>query len=263
MRPYLAILSARFRLLLQYRAAAVAGFVCQLFFGLVIVMSLEAFYGSVNSPQPIDLPQVITYVWLGQAFLGLLPWRGDGEIEAAILTGNVAYELLRPVDLYAMWYARALALRVAPTLLRCLPMLIVAMLVLEMRPPASLAAAAAFVAAIAAASLLAASISVLMMLPMLWTLSGRGVNSIVSAVVNIFSGIIIPLPLLPEGLRRIVELLPFAGLMDLPFRLYVGNIPPRHAAGVLALQLGWTAVLVLLGRWVLARGTRRMVVQGG
>ena len=38
MRPYLAIVSARFRMLLQYRAAAIAGLWTQVFFGLVLIM---------------------------------------------------------------------------------------------------------------------------------------------------------------------------------------------------------------------------------
>ncbi len=50
---YCAILSARFRMLLQYRAAAFAGFVTQLFWGLIRVMIFSAFYRSSNAPQPM------------------------------------------------------------------------------------------------------------------------------------------------------------------------------------------------------------------
>jgi ABC-type uncharacterized transport system permease subunit len=32
---------------------------------------------------------------------------------------------------------------------------------------------------------------------------------------------------------------------------------------VLTVQLGWAALLLVVGRVVLARGTRRLVVQGG
>ena len=40
------VVSARFRVLLQYRAAAIAGLGTQIFFGLVLVMIYEAFYRS-------------------------------------------------------------------------------------------------------------------------------------------------------------------------------------------------------------------------
>ena len=60
-------------------------------------------------------------------------WRTDAadlEIEKLIREGGVAYELLRPVDLYAFWYVRTLASRVATTSLRSLPIVLVAGLVL-------------------------------------------------------------------------------------------------------------------------------------
>src|ERR1700712_4675621 len=95
--PYLAILRARFALMLQYRAAAFAGFVTQCWWGVIKVMVLAAFYTGATH-QPISLAQAITYTWLGQAFLALLPWQADGEIAEAVESGNVAYERLRPVD---------------------------------------------------------------------------------------------------------------------------------------------------------------------
>ena len=48
-RPYAAILGARFRMLLQYRAAAIAGLWTQIFFGLILIMIYEAFYRSSSA----------------------------------------------------------------------------------------------------------------------------------------------------------------------------------------------------------------------
>ena len=97
-RPYLAIFAARFLMLLQYRAAALAGIATQFWFGAIMVMALTAFYGSGRGAPSITLAQAITYIWLGQAFLGLLPWNVDTEIATMMRSGNVAYERLRPVD---------------------------------------------------------------------------------------------------------------------------------------------------------------------
>ena len=62
MISYRAIVSARFRTLLQYRAAALAGLGTQLFWGLIRVMIMEAFYLSSNSSQPMGIEDVITYI---------------------------------------------------------------------------------------------------------------------------------------------------------------------------------------------------------
>ncbi len=263
MRPYWAILSARFRTLLQYRAAAVAGFGTQLFWGLMRVMIFEAFYRSTTASQPMTFPEVVTYVWLSQALMRVLPWTPDPDVRAMIRTGNVAYELLRPVDLYSLWYSRALANLTAPTLLRCVPMLIVASLFLSLRAPNSWAAGGACLVAMASAVLLACAISNLLSVSLLWTISGEGVSNLMAVAVWLLSGMIVPLPLFPDWAQNILSILPFRGLMDTPFRLYMGHIPPGGVLAVVGHQLAWTVALVLLGRRLLARGARRLVVQGG
>lgn len=263
MTPYLAIVGARFRMLLQYRAAAFAGFATQLFWGLIRVMIFEAFYRSTTAAQPMGLADVVSYVWLGQAMFALLPWSVDADVRALIRTGTVAYELVRPVDLYALWFSRSVAARLAPTILRAVPMLLLAGLFLGLQAPPSLASGLAWLAATAGAVVLSAALATLLTLSLLWTLSGEGVTRLVPPLVYMLSGMVVPLPLFPDWAQPILSVLPFRGLVDAPFRLYTGHIPPAQIGAVLAHQLVWTIALVLLGRWLLARGTRRLVVQGG
>jgi ABC-2 type transport system permease protein len=265
LRPYRAIVSARFRMLLQYRAAAIAGLWTQVFFGLVLIMIYEAFYrSSPGVARPMTLPRVASYVWLGQALLAMLPWNADPEVREMVRSGAIAYELARPIDLYALWYARAVAHRTAPTLLRAAPMAVFAAVALpllgaqswRLAPPPSPAAAAGFAVALGCALALASAISVLVNISLMWTVSGDGVVMLVSTVVAMLSGLLIPLPLFPDGAQRVLAWLPFAGI-------YTGDLAPAELALVVARQLGWTALLIALGRWLLGRGLGRVVVQGG
>ncbi len=260
---YRAILSARFRTLLQYRVAALAGIGTQLFWGLILVMVLEAFYRSSTASQPMTIGEVRTYVWLGQCFLLLLPWNVDRDIQAFIRSGAVSYELLRPLDLYNQWYVRVLAYRSAPTLLRSLPLLPVAALFLGMQTPDSWASAGAFAVAMLGALLLSCAITNLLNITLLWTISGQGIVYLAPSVVLVFSGSLVPLPLFPDWAQPILTVLPFRGLVDTPFRLYMGHIPPGDLLYHLAHQLAWAAAFVVFGRWVLSRGVRRLVIQGG
>jgi ABC-2 type transport system permease protein len=260
--PYWAILRARFQSLLQYRAAAAAGFATQVFWGFIRVMIFAAFLRS-GAPSPMTIEEVVTYVWLGQALLMILPWRPDPEVEQSIRTGTVAYELLRPLDLYNHWFARAVAFRSAPTLLRSVPLLVLAWLFFGMRLPAGLPALLAFLGAMAAALLLSAAITTLINVTMMWTIAGQGTWVLVSALAWLFSGMIVPLPLFPDWAQPVLAVLPFRGLMDAPFRLYMGHLPAAHAVATIVHQLAWSAAFVMFGRWLLSRGTRRLVVQGG
>jgi ABC-2 type transport system permease protein len=258
-------------MLLQYRVAAIGGIWTQIFFGLVLIGIYEAFYRSTTRRPPMAFEQIVDYVWLGQALLAMLPWNADSEVRAMVRSGAVAYELCRPVDLYGLWFARALASRTAPTVLRAVPLCMFASAVLpavglgewRLGLPPSAASAAAFVAAMACTLLLGCALSTLINISLLWTISGEGAVLVITTLVMFLSGMIMPLPLLPDWLQWIVLALPFAGLVDLPFRIFTGHIPAAAVLPVIEHQLFWTAALVVFGRWLLRRGLRRVVVQGG
>ena len=89
--------------------------------------------------------------------LAMLPWNAEPEVRSIIRSGTVAYELLRPIDLYSLWYCRAVAGRTAPTLLKGIPIVLFSTLLMSLiglgqwslQLPASGAAAGAFVLAMA------------------------------------------------------------------------------------------------------------------
>jgi ABC-2 type transport system permease protein len=235
-------------------------------------MVYEGFYrSSGEAARPMAFGQVASYVWLGQALLTMLPWNVDTEMRRLMRSGAVAYELARPVDLYAWWYARALAQRTAPAVLRAVPMVVIAAVVLpllglaewRLAPPPSLAAGVGFVLALVCAVALAGAMSVLLYVAMLWTAVAEGLVMLASTLVSMLSGLLVPLPLWPDWVQPVLRWLPFAGVLDLPVRVYSGHIAPGALAIVLGRQLGWTVALIALGRWLLARRMRRLVIEGG
>lgn len=263
MSPYWAIFSGRLRMLLQYRIAALAGLGTQLFWGLIRVMAFETFYQSSTAQVPLSLEQTVDYIWLSQAFLMLLPIRLDSEIRTMVNSGSVAYELIRPLHLYSLWYARTIASCLAPTALRCIPLMLIAFFIFDMGLPSSPYSAIAFILSITSALLLSAALSNLLNVTLLWTLAGEGTAHIVQVATFLFCGMVVPLPLFPDSVQTVLTYAPFAGIMDLPFRLYIGHIPPEEVLGVLAKQIGWTVAFIGLGRGLLQRGTRILVTQGG
>ena len=269
LRPYHAVFRARFQLLLQYRAAALAGFGTQCWWGAVKVMVLAAFFRA--STAPMTLSQAIDYVWLGQALLTMLPWSVDQEIARMVRTGDVAYERLRPLDTYAFWYARAAARRTATPLLRAIPMVITSAFLLRwvgasswaLNPPASVNAAMLFVVSMALVVALSSAVSTMMDVITVATLSERGVVTLIGPLIIVFSGNLIPLPLFPDWMQTFLRLQPFAGLLDTPFRIYTAHLTGADAWFALARQAVWIVLLVVLGRAMMKRVAARLQSQGG
>ena len=265
MRAYTAIFIARLKMLLQYRAAAWAGAGTQLFFGAALVAMRQAFYHSGHAIPPLPEAQMVTYSWLTQAFFALSPFTAnpDPEVRAMMRDGTVAYELARPLDLYTLWFTRNAANRVAPTILRSLPIFVIGMAFLGMQPPPSLAAFFAFLPALAGAVGLVAAWCTLITISLLWTISGDGIARITPGLVAVLSGQILPLALMPDSLKPLLNFLPFTGMVDAPFSLWVGSRDASELSGILLHQLAWTMFFVLIGRLLLAKGLRRLVVHGG
>jgi ABC-2 type transport system permease protein len=266
MKAYWSIFRIRFIVQMQYRAAALASFITNFFFGLVRVMVFQAFYTSTAAGQPLSLVQVVTYTWLTQVTFRMLPWVNDTEMYDLVRSGNVAYELCRPVQLYWAWYCRLLAYRLVPSLLCGVPIyLVIIVLPGELRAslPASPLNALAYILSLALALILSCALGNLITISTLWTTAGDGLQRIFPAIIMVFSGAIVPLSFFPGPARTILQWLPFAGLNDLPSRIYLGIVPPIQIFPVLGLQALWTMLFIGAGLWLLSRGLQRVEIQGG
>lgn len=273
-RPYLAAFSTRFLQMLQYRAAAIAGFATQCWWGAIKVMIYSAFFAAAPaaaSASPLSLPQVITYTWLAQALLALTPWSADPEVALSVRSGGVAYDRLRPLDTYAFWYVRGAAWMASRAVPRAALMLLAAGFILPLiglsdwawRPPATLAAAAAFALSLPLALALSSAFLMIVNIIVTATLTDRGANVLFNSLIIVFSGNLLPLALYPDWARTALLVQPFAGMLDIPLRLYVGELAGASALLGLGLQLFWTVVLVMIGRWAMGAVMRRLEVQGG
>ena len=271
LRPYLAAFRARFQLLLEYRVAALAGFATQLWWGGIRIMVFAAFYSANAARAPFSLADAITYVWLGQALLALQPWVADPEIGHAIRTGGIGYDRLRPLDAYGFWYARTLGWMLARALPRAVLMVLAAGIVLPIvglgdwawRPPSGVTAALLFVPAFVLLTMLGAAVQMLANIIVAASLNERGVNAVLTPLVIVLSGSLLPLDFYPDVLRPYLHVQPLAGLVDIPFRIYFADLAGAAALRGLALQAGWTLALVGIGRFTMERVMRRLEMQGG
>lgn len=272
LRPYRASFAAQFAMLLAYRSAALAGVATQVWWGGLKIMVYSSFYASkADQVVPLQLADTISYTWIAQALLAMLPWIADPALVDDVRSGAVAHDRLRPVDTYALWYARSagwLAMRVIPRALMLGVFALIALPLLglsawALKPPASAVAGLTFIVSLLLALALAAAVLMLINLMVVILLDERGIQAFVAPVVFVCSGSLLPLALYPEPLRAFLVLQPLAGLIDIPLRIYFGELGGWSALRGLGMQLAWALTLALSGRWLLDRALRHLSVQGG
>lgn len=267
MKKYLSLFRIRFIGGMQYRAAAIAGISTQYAWGFMTLLMYRAFYRANAAAFPMTFQQLVNYIWLQQAFLAMFStWAMELEIFETIESGDIAYELSRPMDLYAMWYVKSMATRLSRVVLRCMPILLVAAVLpnpYRLTAPASPAVLLGTLLSMLLGFFCVIAYTMLVYICCFYTLNSRGVRMVSLALSDLLSGQLIPLPFFPDKLRDILEWTPFAMIQNLPFRIYGGNIAGAEMTKGFLLQGFWLCALLLLGGLWMRRATRSIVVQGG
>ncbi|HHW47919.1 MAG TPA: ABC transporter permease, partial [Clostridiaceae bacterium] len=249
MKKYYALFRIRFINSLHYRAAALAGLATQFAWGFMEILAFSAFYRANPDAFPMEFSQTVSYVWMQQAFLTLfMMWFWENEIATAIMEGSIAYEMVRPVDLYNRWFCQIAANRLARAALRCAPILIVAFIVPEpyrMSLPPDIVQFLLFLFSTLLALCVVVAFSMILYILLFNTVSPMGVRIIAVVISGFFAGLYVPLPFFPTLVRAVAGLLPFAAMQNMPLRIYSGNIAGTDALAGIALQVFWLVVLLL------------------
>ena len=250
----------------QYRASAISGVFTQLFFGFMYIALYTAFLKTGKSD--FTQRQMVSYVWLGQVFFVAFNYFDTckQEISRKIMNGDYAYEMIRPINLYDNWFQIVYSKPLGHLLVRGLPVIVITLLLpcgLGLMLPPSIECFVLFIISTTISSLLIASISMLSYVITLYTLSSSGVFAFMVAIGNLLSGGIIPIPMMPKSVQVVLNFFPFRYVSDLPYRLYIGNISGNNALFQICIQIAWTIGLIVIGKLIMNRKLKKIVVQGG
>lgn len=267
MKKYISLFRIRFLMGLQYRAAALAGIATQFMWGFMLVMIYHAFYRTDAAAFPMTMQATSSYIWMQQAFLAMfMSWLTENEIMETIRNGDIAYELCRPISIYRMWFAREMANRLSRAVLRCMPILMVGAVLpapYGMAAPAGVEAFLFFLLTLILGFLVMVSLGTLIYVMQLFLLSPQGLQAICVTVIDFCSGGVIPIPFFPDNIRKVLEILPFGSLQNVPLRVYSGDMAGGEMYRAIGIQLIWLLVLVALGEVLCRTALRKVRVQGG
>ena len=190
----------------------------------------------------------------------------DSDLAGKIRTGDIAYDLVRPLSLYGYYYARILAQKSMGSLLRAVPMLVFALCLPRgwgIMAPVTPAAFACFLLGLMIGLCCVSALENITMGITMRTLDPKGIQAMLNLLMMILSGNVLPLTLYPDAWQKVITALPYAQLLDAPIRLYTGTRQVAEAPGVLLLQAAWTVVLTGVGIALWKSNQRRLVIQGG
>lgn len=263
MKGYFSVLTAEFKKGWLYRNAAFASIPLFFFRGLLSIAMILAFNQiSRNDPQ-----QLVNYFWLINCFYPVVSaWVVDYDLNTIIKSGNVAYEYIKPLDIYWSWFMRVIGQRLSQLCLSSLPIILVICYLpakfkfhLIVTPQKFLC----FGVAICLALILNVILSLLVYISVFYTYSVVGSLLVFGSIMEFTGGTVIPFNLFPNLLQHLFKLFPFWYGSAFPFQYITNQISNYQFIHGMLLQVVWIVIACGIGKAWLNRRLHKVEIQGG
>jgi ABC-2 type transport system permease protein len=249
--------------ILAYRLRYYTGIVGYFINVSVYYFIWKAIYGSSTNVAGYNLSQMTTYVAIGWIIRSFYFNNVDREMAAEVSEGKIAINLIKPVDPQLMYIAQTTGEACFRALLFTLPIAVVLMLVYPIGLPASLPSGLMFILSCLLALLIFTMLNFMVGTLALHIISIMGVIRAKYAIVEFFSGLLIPISFFPSRLQRVLSFLPFPHVSFTPLQIYLGKVHGPAAWEAVGAQALWALILFGSGRVFWKFSMRKLSVQGG
>jgi ABC-2 type transport system permease protein len=267
LRAYFSFIRNAFLSMLTYRLRYIIGILTYLIFVTVQYFIWRAAYGGDTSPSHqihgFTFPEMITYVAVGWISRTMYYSDVDNEIEEIVRSGEITSYLIRPVNFQLMMIARALGETIFRLLFFTVPVGAAILSIYPILAPASILSLFLFIIATFGAFFILAEFNFLFGLLAFPLKSISGLIRGKYHLLQIVSGLLLPMAFFPNSIRAVLEFLPFHLLSSVPLQCYLGKLQGQDLAIAFTQLFGWAFVLHLLGMYFWNKAFSRLTVQGG
>ena len=237
--------------------------------GNVIMLFLWGFiwyalYQGKGSVENVSFHSMLSYILISQALQGI---HGAGtplwEIQERVRTGDIAMEMLRPYDYPLRMLFTDLGSISFYFLTAILPLYTIIFLILKPAVPTTISQGGLFVVSAILGYFIRYSLELTFGLFTFWLVETGGVEDVFYFSISLFSGSVVPLWFFPKWLEHAAFYLPFQGIFFVPNSIFVGQITGQALLPALFSQVIWLVVCYALLRYVWAKASMKIVVQGG
>lgn len=263
MRLFWELARLSFQRQLTYRAAAMAGLTTNVFFGFLRAAVLIALYNQRPAVAGMSLEEAITYTGFTQAIIAYMSIFGWYEVMHSVYSGEVATDLLKPMNYFSFWLAQDLGRAASNFLLRGLTIMLIYALVFDITVPSGPGHWLALAVSLILGLLISFAWRFWVNLAAFWTPNAVGVGRFTFGIIWIMSGFIMPLRFFPDWFVTICEFTPFPAMINTSIEVYLGLLSGPAMLQAMAWQLFWFIILAAAGQLTLRVAVHRLVIQGG
>lgn len=260
---YFDFIRIRFLTMLAYRVNYYSGILIYTLNIGVNYFTWRAIYGDGESLGGFTGAQMTTYVavsWMARAFYFN---NLDREISTDIRDGSIAIQFIRPYNYVLVKMMQGLGEGLFRFMMLMIPGMVIAILLFPVQLPTEPSAWAGFLVMLFFSFLISSQINIITGLSAFFVENNEGMMRMKRVVVDLFSGLIVPITLFPDWLSSVLKVLPFQAITYLPGSVFTGRVQGVGIWNVLGIQVIWFLILLIPIVWLNHAARQRLFVQGG
>lgn len=263
MKKYLYIMKIRIQTVLSYRFDVILTILGQCVTMFAICYFWLVIYGDRETVLEVSGKSMLTYTTISILIGNLFTMNVQHRIVDSIRTGNVALDMLKPMNIYLSYLAEDLGEAVVAFCQKVLPLLLISALMFGLPRPASSIHFLLFIVSFVFAYFINWLLAALLGLLAFKTMSMGPMMAVKTYIIKLLSGSMIPLWFFPDIMQKILGLLPFVNIYQVPLGIYIGKYSIESAFSYLLIQFFWD--LALLAAFVVLerKMAEQVLVQGG
>ena len=265
-KVYATFIRIAFLGMLAYRMRYYTGILTYVLFVSVHYFIWKAIFFGHAPEETINgftLQQMITYIAVGWIARSFYFSNIDEEIDELVRSGQVSVFLLRPVSFHLMLLSQAAGESIFRIIFFTGPITLAILWFFPVSLPASTGAGLLFAGASVFSFFIMAEINFLIGIVAFFTRSIQGISRAKYMLMQLFSGLLMPIAFFPGWIQVILSYLPFQIITYVPLQLYLGKVASSSVPGIFLNQLIWSLALVGCSHLLLMKAMRKLTLQGG
>ena len=245
-----------------YRANVVFTMLYEILTLFISVSVWTALYRSRGAVNGTTLAEMVLYVMAVQACRNMTRNRLPEALHQKMTSGSIANDFIRPVSIMLSMISDQLGRNYFRFIFATVPVLVIGILFFH---PSSVLPVNVllFIVSVLLGMILMLQISWIIGLFSFWTNNGVFGRMLISSIISVFGGTVVPLWFYPDFMKNICMVLPFSYMFFYPAGILMGKYSASEIIKIFVVQLIWAGLLIAAERIVWVNARKVITVQGG
>ncbi len=263
MKKYLYVIKTQIIKSMTYEFNVYGNIIMQTIIMITSAYFWRALYKGRGMVGDVDADSMLTYVVISSLLSVLLITNVERRIQTSVVKGTVATDMMKPVNIFGVYFAEDIGNIIALIFQNMLPILIIGSLMIKVPGMADIRDLPLLIISVAESFLINWLIATLFGMIAFTAVNIDALIQVKKHLLRLLSGSIIPIWFFPPGVARVLESLPFVYIYQLPLSIYIGRGDRAQHLGQMRIQSLWLLILAGLFFYAQSRAARKVMVQGG